>query len=146
MAETQPGMVMLPIELVDQRQQAGKREGGIDPERDLAFPAVLHVARLLLQILRRPQQHPPFFQHQLAGIGELRPVAGAVQQGDVEIVFQLLHHIAECRRGLNSAAAAAAKDPCRSSASKISSASRFNLMLSPVYKKLNKSAKILRYL
>lgn len=99
MAEAQPGMMMLPIELVDQWQQAGEREGGVDPERDLAFPAVLHVARLLLQILRRPQQHPAFFQHQLAGIGELRPVAGAVQQGDVEIVLQLLHHIAECRRG-----------------------------------------------
>ncbi|MBS2693432.1 hypothetical protein KFY51_26205, partial [Salmonella enterica subsp. enterica serovar 1,4,[5],12:i:-] len=39
------------------------------------------------------------------------------------------------------AAAAAAKDPCRSSASKISSASRFNLMFSPVYKKTQQVGK-----
>ncbi|MNV77154.1 hypothetical protein D3C71_1705510 [compost metagenome] len=51
----QPGMVILLIKLFHQRQQALKRKRGIDTESDLAFPAVFHIASLLLQILRGAQ-------------------------------------------------------------------------------------------
>ena len=93
------GLRMLGVERVDQRQQRAKRERVIQGDCQIPFPTGAELHRLLFQIFGGIQQQSAFLQHHSARIGKFCPVPGAIQQSDIQIVFQLLNHVAQRGRG-----------------------------------------------
>ena len=97
--KVKPGLRVLGVERVDQRQQRAERERVIQGDSQIPLPTRAELYRLFFQIFGGVQQQPALLQHHSAGIGKFCPVPGAIQQGDIQIVFQLLNHVAQRGRG-----------------------------------------------
>jgi len=98
--KVEPGLRILRVKSVDQRQQTFKRERGIERDSQIPLPAGFQLYGLFFQIFCGVNQQTPLLEHHSAGIGKLRPMTAAIQQGDIQIAFQLLDHIAQGGRGL----------------------------------------------
>lgn len=100
MGKVKPGLRVLGVESIDQRQQRAKRERVIQRDSQIPLPTGAELHCLLFQILSGIQQQSTLLQHHSARIGKFSPVAGAIQQSDIQIVFQLLDHVAQRSWGL----------------------------------------------
>ncbi|MNH25744.1 hypothetical protein D3C79_857610 [compost metagenome] len=95
------------IKCLDQRRKQGKGKGIVHANNQLIFPALMQLHGLLFQLPDRMQNFAAFFQQHLSGAGEPCPVAGPVEDLNIEIAFELVNRVAEgggrleelCRRG-----------------------------------------------
>ena len=97
--KNQPGDAVALIERLNERGKQGERECIINPNHQLIFPALVKLNGLFFQLANRMQHVTPFFQQHLPCTGETRAMPGAVKDLDIKIALELLHGVAQSRRG-----------------------------------------------
>ena len=85
-------------EFIHQRKEARRRHQRLGDDSQVRFPAARQRLGVRGELIRRLQQHASALQQHTAHVGELGAVAGAVEQHHVQLLFQLLHGVAQCRR------------------------------------------------